>query len=183
MAVKKFSGQDVKAEVTWPEEKRCATCKKIKPADQFYKNHLKKDGLHTCCIPCKKAYANSPHSRELARKRRATVTGKARTRKNNLTRKGLTPGQYDDMLAAQGGVCKICHRPPPKGKHLHVDHDHSCCPPRTKLCGKCVRGLLCQTCNYNVLGKWLQEGTKGTARALEISRSLVEYLEAANERA
>lgn len=54
---------------------------------------------------------------------------------------GLTVEQYDDMLAAQGGVCAICSRPPGKTR-LHVDHDH-----KTGI----VRGLLCFSCNHRVL--------------------------------
>ena len=62
----------------------------------------------------------------------------------------MEPGDYDRMLAAQGGVCAICLEPPPSGKFLDVDHDHSCCPgegARTRTCGKCVRGLVCRSCN------------------------------------
>lgn len=61
----------------------------------------------------------------------------------------MTPEDYADMLEAQGGVCAICSEP--SDKNLHVDHDHACCPGR-KSCGKCVRGLLCGSCN-NMLGK------------------------------
>ena len=46
------------------------------------------------------------------------------------------------MLAAQGGVCAICHQPRPEERTLHVDHDHST---------GAIRGLLCFTCN-NALG-------------------------------
>ncbi len=51
------------------------------------------------------------------------------------------------MLAAQGGVCAICHQPERvewrgKIRALNVDHDHST--------GR-VRGLLCNVCNH-VLG-------------------------------
>lgn len=49
---------------------------------------------------------------------------------------GLTPEQYDEMLAAQGGKCAIC-RSEFDGTP-HVDHDHAT--------GK-VRGLLCNGCN------------------------------------
>jgi hypothetical protein len=60
------------------------------------------------------------------------------------SRLGLTQADYDRLLAAQGGVCAICERPP-KTRRLHVDHDHKS--------GK-VRGLLCFTCNRYVLGKY-----------------------------
>lgn len=28
-----------------------------------------------------------------------------------------------------------------------VDHDHNCCPGTVSACGRCVRGLICVTCN------------------------------------
>ena len=55
---------------------------------------------------------------------------------------GITPEQYDAMVAAQHGRCAICGRiptgRPPNGHLLQVDHDHE-----TGL----VRGLLCLRCN------------------------------------
>lgn len=62
---------------------------------------------------------------------------------------GITAEQYDEMLARQGGVCAnpACDRTvSDDGRRLSVDHDHACCPG-PKSCGKCVRGLLCHTCN------------------------------------
>jgi hypothetical protein len=54
--------------------------------------------------------------------------------------------EYDAMLAAQGGVCAICGRPPkPGGRRFHKDHDHKT--------GR-LRGLLCFTCNRYILGKY-----------------------------
>ena len=56
---------------------------------------------------------------------------------------GITLDQFNQMLADQGGVCKICGNPEPRaGNNLSVDHCHD-----TKI----VRSLLCSNCN-TVLG-------------------------------
>lgn len=56
------------------------------------------------------------------------------------------------MLARQGGRCAVCRTPIEFGRNLNVDHDHGCCPVG-RSCGKCIRGLLCRTCNTG-LGKF-----------------------------
>lgn len=65
-----------------------------------------------------------------------------------LARFGLTPATYQEILDAQGGRCAIClaERLGSKGR-WHIDHDHQCCPSKTGCCGRCVRGLLCSSCN------------------------------------
>jgi hypothetical protein len=77
----------------------------------------------------------------------------AQIRANSLKRRfGLTTEEYDALLAAQGGGCAICGRTPEEnGRRLPVDHDHACCPDRSRTCGRCIRGLLCTPCN-NRLG-------------------------------
>lgn len=91
-----------------------------------------------------------------------------------LKRYGLTPEQYSEMFAQQGGKCKVCRRPETQlannglPKPLAVDHDHSCCPDSTRSCGKCVRGLLCMHCNGAL-------GMVGDSRSL--LRSMIAYLE------
>lgn len=47
--------------------------------------------------------------------------------------------------------CEICTAPLAldgysNSKAFAIDHDHACCPSPTS-CGRCVRGLLCSTCN------------------------------------
>lgn len=68
-----------------------------------------------------------------------------RRRRLMLRKYGLTIADYDQMWAAQGGVCKICRKPetrvsPKTGRVylLAVDHDKT-----TKKVG----GLLCAKCN------------------------------------
>ena len=65
----------------------------------------------------------------------ASISG----RRGRLKKFGLTGDEYDRMVHAQGGVCKICKRPPgTKWNRLAVDHCHTT--------GH-VRSLLCMTCN------------------------------------
>jgi hypothetical protein len=62
---------------------------------------------------------------------------------------GMTIAAYEQMLAAQGGVCAICKRPERhtdntgtgRLRNLNVDHDHTTNE---------VRGLLCSACNQAI---------------------------------
>jgi hypothetical protein len=63
---------------------------------------------------------------------------------------GIDPSTYQWLLEMQLGRCAIC-RQRPVSKRLAVDHDHTCCP-KPPTCGKCIRGLLCSTCNHDLLG-------------------------------
>lgn len=63
---------------------------------------------------------------------RKTPEGREHTRQWNfrhrLKKRGLTEVQYNEILAAQNGVCAICHKRRPVGRSksdmLNVDHDH-----------------------------------------------------------
>ncbi len=50
---------------------------------------------------------------------------------------GVTRGFYDQLLAAQDGVCAICRRANGATKRLALDHDHRNGDPRGLLCGPC----------------------------------------------
>ena len=59
-------------------------------------------------------------------------------------RYGLTAQQLETLLALRPG-CWICGKlPPPPLHRRYIDHDHKT--------GR-VRGVLCFTCNYRLLGK------------------------------
>jgi hypothetical protein len=68
----------------------------------------------------------------------AQIKFRVQLRKHNLTAE-----RFAAMLATQNERCEICatRMEPPC-----VDHDHRCCPGEGS-CGKCVRGLLCGSCN------------------------------------
>jgi hypothetical protein len=138
--------------------KTCRKCGQEKPLDQFYRAS-NKDGYRSSCKACDLELRQTPE--KAARWR--VVNARWRTsnperftylrRRSALKRLyGITPEQYDQILADQGGVCAICKQPP-TNRRLYVDHDHMCCPGK-KSCGKCLRGLLCAACNAK-LG-WLE---------------------------
>lgn len=108
------------------ENRRCRRCREVKPVNGFEAaSHATKH----ICIDCEA-------SAKLSK------------------RYGITAGQYDQMLHAQGGVCAICEEPPGRDgrfRKLAVDHDHACCDTN-RSCGKCVRGLLCRRCNFGLAG-------------------------------
>lgn len=64
-------------------------------------------------------------------------------------RHGLTRMEYESLLESQAGMCAGCGTTEAGGKYgtWSIDHDHDCCPGSTS-CGKCVRGLLCSSCNW-----------------------------------
>ena len=71
--------------------------------------------------------------------------------KNLFRNYNLTKEQFDNRLKEQGYKCACCGTDTPNGHgNWHVDHDHSCCPQKKKSCGKCIRGLICASCNIGM---------------------------------
>jgi hypothetical protein len=83
-------------------------------------------------------------------------------------RYGLSADEYDSLFEQQGGLCKICRRPPETRngieRRLSVDHSHKS--------GR-NRSLLCSRCNL-VLGHCQDQP--------ELLRRLMEYLLSNGER-
>ncbi len=103
---------------------------------------------------CRTAAALAERRERLTKRRRGQtlVTPEARSRWNQvykLKRMGLTPEQFQELLEAQRYACAMCFTAFEEDQRICIDHDHSCCPPRTptRCCGKCLRGLVCLTCN------------------------------------
>lgn len=106
-----------------PENKVCKGCKKVKDGAEFRKNSVSKDGLENFCLLCERDRYLRKHY-------------------------NLTLDKYLEMLEGQSGGCAICSKTPEEnGRWLAVDHDHECCSSKSHSCGKCVRGLLCVSCN------------------------------------
>jgi hypothetical protein len=73
---------------------------------------------------------------------------KKRKKRYNISKHGISESQYFNILKAQNESCGICQKHYSFFKKgLYIDHDHSCCPS-SHSCGKCVRGLLCSSCNF-----------------------------------
>jgi hypothetical protein len=68
--------------------------------------------------------------------------------KTLLKNYGITVEQFNQMLEQQNSRCAVCNTDVPGGRcnQWCVDHDHKCCP-KVKSCGKCIRALLCHSCN------------------------------------
>lgn len=82
------------------------------------------------------------------KKTRKRAAHETRTRRTY----GITPEEYKALYEAQGGRCYGCKRATGTSKALAVDHDHRSARcqgehPPEQGCRKCVRGLLCSTCN------------------------------------
>jgi hypothetical protein len=84
----------------------------------------------------------------LARPRRTPEQKERRWTSDLLKRYGLSLDGYKALLVQQDGGCAICGTTEPNGpgSRFQVDHDHVCCPG-SGSCGKCIRGLLCSSCN------------------------------------
>jgi hypothetical protein len=107
--------------------------------------------------------ANRDPFLEKCRERRAAnpEAAAARRRSAGLRRRyGITVEQYDEMLAAQGGVCALCgtDQPGGRGEHFSVDHCHK---------DGHVRGLLCAGCNTNLGAYEKMKANPLTERYLE----------------
>ncbi len=115
-----------------------------------------------CCIINIDKGDNRERSRTAVRKHRnkseATAEHQLWQRRRNLRFfYKITLGEYNEILAAQGGVCAICGgTDESKLGHLSVDHCHDT---------KKIRGLLCGKCNV-ALGNF-KDSVANLAKAIQ----------------
>ncbi len=148
------------------EECECVLCHRTKPIPEFYVHSSR--GRSKRCLECVRDWWKQYYQKNKKKWKQYYQKNKKKWKqryedakkndpeavraKNHSTytrcrshllekRYGITVEQYEQMDREQGGLCKICRRPPGK-KRLHVDHDHKTGD---------VRGLLCSNCN-RVLG-------------------------------
>jgi hypothetical protein len=118
----------------------CTRCNTCLPVTDFAAKRDKSNGFDSWCRSCHVAYQ---------RLRRASTPGGLRDAYLRETF-GITRIQYVAMLAKQNGCCAICRSGVASKSdrlvNFSVDYDRACCPGK-RCCGRCVRGLLCNTCN------------------------------------
>lgn len=155
-------------------EKKCTGCYETKPAMAFYQKGVQlRSRCKTCYALFNKNQAEK-HREKRAAYNRSRGSGWSRCDRSkwNFTERekhnayllrtyGITIGDYETFLEAQGGVCAICRDDCNRRttNRLCVDHDHQ---------SGLVRGLLCFQCNVGI-GKF-QENVSHL-------KSAIEYLE------
>lgn len=126
--------------------KLCSGCNTEKSLLMFGSAPNRKEGRHTWCKVCLKDRVWEYKIKNIY---------------------NITIDFYLDLLDKQDGKCAICQSPPLK-KRLAIDHDHTCCDGDSS-CGKCIRGLLCASCNTGL----------GYAQdSVSILESMIVYLKA-----
>lgn len=169
---------------TAPDSKTCTGCLKEKTVTFFYGSQQTKDGYDYYCKECRNTNSIKSHiskekkcsvddctkpnyAKEMCRvhyeriRRNGTIN-----RKTNIS--VLEPYRLHEVYhryhididwykANVLGPCQVCNKKPYQAP-LHVEHDHSCCGGAGS-CGKCVRGLVCASCNTHI-----RHWDKGTIR-------------------
>src|SRR6201999_3918474 len=110
-----------------PFLKVCPRCREEKLSTEFSGAKASHDGIQGYCKTCMAEYVRCWNWR-------------------------ITPEQWAQALADQGGACACCRRPLLARADMNMDHTHNCpngCvkPP---TCGKCNRGILCRECNLGL---------------------------------
>lgn len=133
--------------------KTCIRCNREFSIEHFYRDKQKRDGRTPYCRDCRREKAKVQNDKNPSKARdRAKALRDRDGLRLDITRMGMTPEEYNKLLESQDYRCAICNNPETvllngRVRRLSIDHDHTCCPTRRDICGKCNRGLLCIRCN------------------------------------
>lgn len=122
------------------------------------------------CAECHKTYTTPKHAPSMITCG-TDCRNEREKRRQRLKKYGLSVEAFDKLWMAQGQRCPICGSREDREtikKSFAVDHDHACCPGPVS-CGKCVRGILCGTCNM---------GLGAFGDSIPALRKAIAYLEA-----
>ena len=162
--------------------RQCRTCHRARMKVRRPATGIGPGGLNAAKTECPKGH---PYNEENTityiikktgkPKRACRACARANGVVQNVKRYGITVEQFETLLSSQNNSCSICSRkfwdevPGP-----HIDHNHSCCPEQQKSCGKCIRGLLCASCNF-ALGALLDNPDWFTKGAKYLQLGAVEF--------
>lgn len=120
--------------------KTCRTCLKTLPIADFYKSEeLGEVFYYTRCRSCHTGVTGTWSKENIEIRREITRRSQKRWH-YQAVKYGITPQDYENMVAAQSGLCAICNKPE-LNKRLAIDHDHTT---------EKVRELLCSRCNTSI---------------------------------
>jgi len=135
-------------------EKQCRVCQEVKPISEYYKVSSNKSGYENRCKSCniaaQKLWANNN------KEKRNAIEKKYRSKPEVIRRRvlqqyGIDETIFQELLAKQKNMCKICEKE--FTSMAHVDHCHTTGIVRGLLCGKCNRGLGMYDDDPNLLRK------------------------------
>lgn len=147
-------------------KKQCTGCNTRKELDAFPRRAKGKHGRDSKCQVCHNESVTTWRAENKERwgrymkeyrKKNADRIRESDRRRWLMTKYGITPKEYDELLVKHDSNCHVCHKP--SFGRLIVDHDH--------VTGQ-IRGLLCHGCNLGI--GHLQDDPEVMASALDYVR-------------
>lgn len=141
--------------------KVCSKCNIKKHKEDFIKDKKCKDGRRNVCKRCHTDYMIEYYK---TKEDKRNAKNKMNTKfVPSWKRHHLTEEEYLKIFNKFNGKCHVCK----VNDGTSIDHDHSCCS-KNRSCGKCVRGILCRSCN-TALGSLKEDK--------DIIYNLIKYIE------
>lgn len=143
--------------------KECSKCGVLQLLEEFAVKNKNTRTRNSWCSSCNREYQkehyrlNKDTYRIKVREWEARNGGTFGKRLRNYS---MSEEEFKKLFSKHSGKCWICR----ESDATQIDHDHSCCSG-PKSCGKCVRGVLCASCNA-MLGK-VKDSKDVFTRAIE----------------